>query len=94
MLIRYLFHRQGLQSPQARRVASLRLIALAMFILSLGLLWPRVPGLAARFSPDLNDFVRGVCMGLSIGLSLFALVVSRKSNRASSGRDSHSMHGS
>jgi flagellar biosynthesis protein FliR len=93
MLIRCLSDRQGLRSLQARRVASLRLIALAMFILSFGLLWPRVPGLATHFSPVLNDFLRGACMGLSIGLSLIALIVTCRSRRPQSNPDNQSMHG-
>jgi hypothetical protein len=78
MLIRYLFDRRNSQSPQARRATALKLIVLAMIIQSVGLLWPRLPLLAAHFSPDVNDLLRGLCLGLAIGMCLVALVVIRR----------------
>ena len=79
MLIRYLSDCRKQQSPQARRAAGLKLIALAMVIQTVGGLWPRLPGMAAHFSPDVNDLLRGLCMGLAFGMLLVALVVIRRS---------------
>ena len=49
------------------------LIRVGMACLAIALIWPRFLHLTFNFGPDLIDGVRGLLLGLSIGLNLWAV---------------------
>jgi len=53
-----------------------------MFFLAIALAWPRFLPVAGNLGPDAIDGVRGLLMGLAIGLNLWAVILGSRQRRA------------
>ena len=58
------------------------LLRLGMVFLLIALVWPRFLSVTGNLGPDAIDGVRGLLIGLSISLNLWALVLSSRQRRA------------
>jgi len=58
------------------------LLRLGMAFLLIALVWPRFLPVTGNLGPDAIDGVRGLLIGLSISLNLWALVLSSRQRRA------------
>jgi hypothetical protein len=55
-----------------------------MVFLVLAIAWPLFFHPATKFAQDLSDGIRGLLFGLSIGINLFSVVLSRRNRRCAS----------
>jgi len=58
------------------------ILRLGMFFLAIALAWPRFLPVAGNLGPDAIDGVRGLLMGLAIGLNLWAVILGSRQRRA------------
>ena len=58
------------------------LLRLGMAFLLIALVWPRFLPVTGNLGPDAIDGVRGLLIGLSISLNLWAVVLSSRQRRA------------
>jgi hypothetical protein len=59
-------------------------IPIGMVFLVLAIAWPLFFHPATKFAQDLSDGIRGLLFGLSIGINLFSVVLSRRNRRCAS----------
>jgi hypothetical protein len=66
----------GTNESAAKKVPiAMMLLVVGLMLVVVGVLWPRIPVLAALNSPISNDFLRGFLFGFGIVLEMAGLVI-------------------